>query len=416
MKLKHISVVLAVALALGMAPGAWGAARYKVIHSFGSGKDGAVPWGPLIFDSRGNLYGVTGGGGTGQCSDYGCGTVFELEKKTDGTWKESILYNFTAGDAGAFPYGVLVFNSAGDDLYGTVQGYGSFAVSGVFELKSAHERDNWAYSMLYKNEGGPGLLIDHAGNLYGELGAGEYGAGAIAELSREAGGWTYTGLYSFYFPEGLGTLPAAPIRDGKGNMFGITADGGIGRPTCWTSLGCGVVFEMTPNKSGTWNYHVLHRFLEFFLGDGQTPNGGVVVDASGNVYGTTEYGGAHGNGTVFELSPVSHGWQFTILYDFPECNIGCVPVGNLVLDESGNVYGVNSGGLTECGYDYDCGVIFKLSPQKNGKWKYGVLHKFTGKDGNFPNYGMTMDDKGNLFGVTTAGGKYYEGVAFELKP
>ena len=414
MKLKAISFVLAVALVLCVAPGAWGAARYKVIHSFGSGKDGAVPSGPLVFDSSGNLYGVTGGGGTGQCSD-GCGMVFRLVPNANGEWKESILHKFTAGKDGAIPWGSLVFDSNGK-LYGTVQGDNGLGGYGVFELSP--ESNVWVNSLIYNDGAGPGLLIDAIGHLYGDMAPGQYKySDAIAELSPGSKEWLYTVLYSFCGPNSCRdgeSLAAPPIWDAKGNMFGATTYGGIGQPICWTSLGCGVVFEMTPNKSGTWDYHVLHRFLELFLGDGQSPYGGVVLDASGNLYGTTAYGGAYKNGMVFELSPVSHGWQFTILYDFPDCSIGCAPAGNLVFDKEGNLYGVNGGGLPDC--VYDCGVLFKLSPQKNGKWKYSVLHKFTGKDGNFPGYGLTIDNKGNLFGVTTAGGKYYEGVAFELTP
>ncbi len=198
-------------------------------------------------------------------------------------------------------------------------------------------------------------------------------------------------------------------------MFGATLYGGIGQPACWVSFGCGVVFEMTPNGDGAWTYHVLHRFLEISSKDGQSPNGGLAMDASGNLYGTTELGSTHNNGMVFKESSASGHWKLTALYDFPNCRIGCVPSGTLVFDKSGNLYGMASGGLAVC-EGYDCGVIFKMSRQKNGRWKYSVLHRFNGKDGGFPGYGMVFDGKGNLFGVTTKFGKYGFGVAFKVTP
>ncbi len=220
MKPKHMSLVLALTLLLGLPP-AWGTGKYKVLHNFGSGKDGSGPYGPLVLDSQGNLYGVTGSGGSGQCSDYGCGTVFELMPKAGSTWKEAILHNFTAGDAGAFPWGALIFDSTGDDIYGTLQGYGSFAVGGVFELTSGHGKDIWAYNLFYPDGGGPGLLMDNTGDLYGAIGLGQYNSGAIAELLAGPNGWIYTRLYSFNGTDGLAP-PAPPIWDRKGNMLGTT--------------------------------------------------------------------------------------------------------------------------------------------------------------------------------------------------
>jgi len=401
------------AMPLGLPP-VWGAAKYQVLHNFGSGNDGSGPYGPLILSGEGNLYGVTGDGGSGQCSDYGCGTVFELERK-NGAWRESVLYNFTAGNDGAIPWGSLTFDNSGD-LLGTLQGDNGLGGSGVFRLSPGS--GGWSNALIYTDGAGPGLLMDDLGNLYGEMGPGQYKYyGAIADLSSGSNGWNYDALYSFCgqqrCPDGYGP-PATPIWDGNDNMFGTTLYGGIGQPACWISYGCGVVYEMIPNGNGTWTYIVLHRFLEFSPSDGQSPEGGLVMDKSGNFYGTTALGGAYDNGIVFKLSHSSGDWGLKVLYDFPDCKLGCGPSGNLVFDKSGNLYGVNGGGLPHCGYD--CGVIYKLSPQKSGKWKYSVLHKFTGKDGNFPGFGMAIDGNGNLFGVTTSGGKYNQGVAFEITP
>jgi uncharacterized repeat protein (TIGR03803 family) len=158
---------------------------------------------------------------------------------------------------------------------------------------------------------------------------------------------------------------------------------------------------------------VLHRFAAF-PSDGQYPNGGLAVSRSGSVYGVTAYGGVHGNGTVFQLTPSSGGhWKQTVLYDLPSCDSGCGPFWTPVFDKAGNLYGVASGGKFSC--PQTCGVVFKLTPQAGGKWKYSLVHKFNGTDGDGPN-GLTIDGAGNLYGTTMSGGQYNYGVAFKLTP
>jgi uncharacterized repeat protein (TIGR03803 family) len=170
---------------------------------------------------------------------------------------------------------------------------------------------------------------------------------------------------------------------------------------------------MTPNGNGAWAYHVLHRFGSFKK-DGLFPWGGLVVDKSGNAYGTTIAGGPHAFGTVFKLTPTSGGgWKQTLLYGFPDLNLGAHPWGNLVFDKAGNLYGVANGG-SACG-SYFCGEVFKLTPQTSGKWKYSVVHAFKGPDGAYP-YGVVIDKKGNLFGTAWGGGTYDHGVVFEITP
>jgi hypothetical protein len=257
--------------------------------------------------------------------------------------------------------------------------------------------------------------LDNAGELLGFVGAGEYGAGAIGKLSPGSKGWTYKRLYSFCrppsCPDGVGTY--FPLSwDAHGNLYGTTFYGGNGPPKCPGSAGCGVVFQMTPNFDGTWTYHVMHRFANF-PSDGQTPDGGLVVDESGNGYGVAGLGGVHGQGTVFKFAFIGGRWKQTVLYDFPNCADGCFPGRTLVFDMLGNLYDVSDGGLPDCGYT--CGVVFKLTPQKDGTWTYRVVHKFTGKDGASP-WGVIVDDKGNIFGTTENGGTYNSGVAFEITP
>jgi uncharacterized repeat protein (TIGR03803 family) len=254
-----------------------------------------------------------------------------------------------------------------------------------------------------------GLIPDRTGDLYGYIGLGEYGEGAISELSPGSSGWTLTELYSFCIKSSCpdGDYPVAPFSwDSKGNLYGTTYDGGYPYPKC----SCGVAFQMTPNGDGTWTYHVLHRFTHG--NDGGFPLGSVTVDASGAVYGTTTHGGHYGNGNVFKLTPTTDGhWKLTVVYGFPDASDGAVPSGDLVFDKAGNLYG--TAGSTAC--NGSCGVIFKLSPQKNGKWNYSVLHRFSMTDGDYPN-GLTRDSEGNLFGTTTGGGKYGYGVVFEITP
>jgi len=208
-----------------------------------------------------------------------------------------------------------------------------------------------------------------------------------------------------------GVTPEAPFSwDARSNLYGTDYQGGlVNYPDCGGH--CGVAFQMTPNGDGTWTYHVMHRF-DSFKGDGCLPEGSLTVDSSGNAYGTTGLCGRYHDGTVFRLTPTKHGdWKETILYTFPNINTGAGPQSNLVLDKAGNLYG--TAGWKGC--NYTCGLVFKLSPQKNGKWIYSVLHKFNETDGDLPN-GLTMDRDGNLFGTTSLGGKYGYGVVFEITP
>jgi uncharacterized repeat protein (TIGR03803 family) len=271
--------------------------------------------------------------------------------------------------------------------------------------------------VLYKASGDD-IVLDRAGNIYGSIGPGKYGNGAISELLHGSNGWTLKTLYSFCGRPNCpdGEDPLAPLTwDAAGNLYGTTLYGGNGPPKCVGGLGCGVAFQMTPNSDGTWKYHVLHRFAAFAT-DGQSPDAGVVVDAAGNVYGTTNGGGAHYSGTVFKLTPTSDGhWKETMIHQFlPDCVDGCVPNTTLVFDRAGNLYGTSYGGNLACGGFY-CDLIFKLTRQAKGKWKYSVLHKFTGHDGQGSN-SLTIDGKGNLFGTTKVGGTYNYGVAFEITP
>ena len=393
-----------------MAPVGWAGTNYAVLHSFGASGDGAVPSGPLLQDKQRNIYGVTGGG-PGQ---YGYGVAFELTPQANGKWKEAILHTFASGDGR--PWGAFVRDQAGN-LYGTTDG-GPDSNSEAFELSPIS--GGWSFGALYTNGAGPGILLDKLGNLFGLMGPGDYfGLGAIGELSPGSDGWTYTQLYSFNCDNHCadGEPPFNPVSwDTEGNFYGTALRGGYLNG----GAGYGVAYELSRSRepstgSLTWTYHLMHTFgLGDTPADGQNPYSSVVVDRQGNVYGSTLVGGGTANaGTLFKIAPTAPGqWSETVLFNFPTFANGAGPQGDLVRDAAGALYGVTQGGGSSA-CQYGCGVVFKLKPTAHGKWKYSVLHTFNGKDGWDP-IGLTIDDKGNLFGVTTNGGPYNEGVAFEI--
>jgi uncharacterized repeat protein (TIGR03803 family) len=409
--MKRAIIVLAVALvSVSQLPGQ---AKLKILHNFGSGTDGNVPAGPLSLDAHGNLYGITRGG-PGQ---YGYGVAFQLTPQKKGGWGEKVIQTFAGGNGGSAPWGGLTLAASGT-LYGTLQG-SSADIGAVFSLSRG--TSGWNYNILYTagtdRPDGPGVALDSLGNLYGEIGDGQNSLGALGELSPGSDAWNYTQLYNFcpqYCPDGWGP-PAPPIWDKSGNLWGATTYGGITQTPCFTTEGCGVIYEMTPNGDGTRTYSAIHQFASSST-DGQEPYGGLVMDASGNFYGSTWLGGAYNQGTIFKLSNVDGTWQETILYDFPSCPQGCMVEGTLARDKAGNLYGTAAGGKNSCA-GYACGVIFKLAPQSNGTWKYTVLYNFSETSGGLqPFYGVILDSKGNLYGVTSSFGKYNEGTAFELTP
>jgi uncharacterized repeat protein (TIGR03803 family) len=176
--------------------------------------------------------------------------------------------------------------------------------------------------------------------------------------------------------------------------------------------GAGTVFELTPNSDGTWTEQVIHSFV-FNGADGGLPFSSLTFDSKGNLYGMTVAGGAAEGGTVFELSPGSNGvWNEQILFSFNGgSDGGSLDGGKLTLDGSGNIYGTCfSGGA------YGFGVVFELTPGSNGIWTETILHSFAGgNDGSGPlNESLALDADGNVYGITSVGGPYDYGVVFEL--
>jgi uncharacterized repeat protein (TIGR03803 family) len=354
-----------------LSPNGSGGWTPKVLHNFGNGSDGQSPWGgSLLMDGSGNLYGTTRYGGTSLCDSLnpvGCGTVFELVHNSDGSYTEKVLHNFGGGTDedgpnGYHPYGGLAMDSSGN-LYGTTLYGGTY--------------------------GGP-----------------EGFGGVVFELSQSDGNWSEQLLWSFG-STGDGSFPqCTPVFDKAGNLYGTTESGN------GNSAG-GIVFELSPGASG-WTENII---FQFDVGDnpatGNAPQAGVVFDTNGNLYGTTGYGGPYFRGDVFELSPSEGGdWTETILHTFGYGD-GNTPDSSLILDASGNAYGT-----TASGGKGGAGIVYELSPGTGGLWTETILHNFqdNGFDGNFPETGLVMDSHGNLYGTTPDGGSGGGGTVFELTP
>src|ERR1700676_1113457 len=406
---RGIFKALALMLVLAFSGAAAAKRRFKVLHDFALNSGGANPvlFATLEMDKSGKLFGATQAGGdikNKYCEGYGCGVIFEVSPSHSGKWKERVVFEITDEFTQGRLDSPLGLDYKGD-LYGCTYLEGTSAP--MFQLTPGTAAQ-WTFNPIWPGGciGAVGLILDSAGNLYGEFGNGP--TGGVSELSPTTNGWVYTNLYEFCQQNGCpdGDRPLAPFSwDSKGNLYGTTYDGGD--PRCYS---CGVAFQMTPNGDGTWTYHVLHRFLNG--NDGSNPGTGLTVDASGNAYGAAIFGGPHGNGDVYKLTPTKSGpWSLRGLLASPNGTKGAPPVGNLVFDKAGNLYGI--AGSSTC--NWTCGLVFKLSPTKSGPWNCTVVHRFNMTDGNFPN-GLTMDSQGNLFGTTQAGGKYGYGVVFEIIP
>lgn len=381
-----------------------------VLHNFNpSTGDGFNPLAGLIMDRAGNLYGTTSGGGTGTSP---AGLVFELSPSGSVGWTEKVLHIFlNNGTDGTHPHAGLIFDGSGN-LYGTTSSGGAHNDGVVFEL-SPHGSGSWIETLLYTFSGadgaepGAGLIFDGSGNLYSttELG-GVYNFGAVFELSPNgSGGWTETVLYSFNNSGGDAIYPnAGLIFDGAGNLYGTTFEGG--------AYLYGAVFELMPQQGGRWSETVVHSFNPS-SGDGAYPMAGLLLDAAGHLYSTTPNAGRYNVGTMFELSHNGGGGWSETVYSFDyNGSDGAYPDASLVADAAGNFYGTtSSSGI------YNSGVAFELSPNGGGGWTEKLLHNFgEGQDGSAPYGAMIFDTAGNLYGTTTGGGSHGGGTVFELSP
>jgi uncharacterized repeat protein (TIGR03803 family) len=334
---------------LGGEPDAAGA--YNILHLFTWAKN---PSGNLTFDAAGNLYGTTQNGGSRFFCEAGCGTVWKLARTPKGTFNVSILHIFTFTD-GWQPFAGMIFDAAGN-LYGTTAGGGATVTEAchdscgvVFKL-APNPDGTWTESVLHSFTGtdgdlpDAGLIFDAAGNLYGTtFEGGADRSGVVFKLAPNPDGtWTESVLYSF--TGGVdGGYPAAGLTlDPAGNLYGTTFEGGADRS--------GVVFKLAPNPDGTWTESVLYSFTGG--ADGAYPRG-LIFDAAGNLYGTTEYGGAYGDGVVFKLSPRSSGWSETVLHSF--LGFGQQPFAPVIFDPAGNLYGTTQWG------NGNYGLVFEIT-------------------------------------------------------
>lgn len=381
-----------IALALGFVRAQVAEAQKEaLLYSFKGGSDGELPGWGLIRDSAGNLYGTTSYGGT-----LGAGTIYKLSKSG-----KTVLYNFPGGQRGASPAGLL--RDGPSYLYGTTGAGGNLACNNgsgcgiVFKL-SATGKETVLHSFADSTTDGgypsPNLARDSSGNLYGAtfLG-GASNVGTIFEMDT-AGAMTV--LYSFTGGNGGpdGASPNSVIRDSAGNLYGTTVGGG--------PQSAGTVFKVDSVGAET----VLYAFTGGNGGtDGRYPMGGLVRDAAGNLYGTTQIGGTANAGTIFKVDPTG---KETVLHNFGQPGDGAYPQSGMTRDAAGNLYGNTSSGGT-----FGDGVVFKYDTAGNET----VLHSFGGVgDGQYPVGNLTLDTAGHIYGVTQKGGAAGWGTVFVIVP
>jgi uncharacterized repeat protein (TIGR03803 family) len=377
-----------------------------VLHNFTGHSEGNFPQAGVTMDRAGNFYGTTGFGGLGY------GTVFKLSHVGSG-WIMTTIYEFQGAQDGANPVARVVFGPDGT-LYGTTPSGGNHQLGTVFNLRPPASicrttQCPWTESVLYNFTGGADgsgpqygdLVFDAAGNIYGTTAAGggsctEGSCGVVFKLSRGGQGWMESVAYSFT-GGGDGAFPYSGVTfDGAGNLWGTTTGGG--------TYDSGGLYRLTPSGSH-WLETTLHSFGG--AGDGYDAFGGVVFDGQGNLYGTTYGGGYNGGGTVYELQPSGNDWNYSLICNLTEFD---GPVDTPVLDAAGNLYVTSyiSG-------EYLFGSVFKLT-RGNGNWSYSDLHDFAnGSDGGGPLGGVVLDTAGNLYGTTTLGGSGGEGVVYEIQ-
>jgi uncharacterized repeat protein (TIGR03803 family) len=358
--------------------------------------NGGGPQSSLISDGAGNFYGTTSYGGSGYW-----GTVFELSPNGSGGWNETVLYNFCSApncaDGGWLFSSGLIFDSAGN-LYGTGDSGGAYGYGVVFELSPVG--GSWTETVLYSFTGGSdgaypqyGVTMDRAGNLYGITEGSSTNQPSVFELIPSGGSWTEQTILS-----GGDVYTGGVAVDAAGNLFFVSV---------WN------VYEASPNGDGGWTATIIHGFAGPPT-DGWVAYANPVLDKAGNVYGTTNEGGAHGRGTVYELSPGENGqWTEKILYSFKGGKKdGDWPSAAIVFDAAGNIYGTTTAGGT-----YNNGTVFELvAPAGTGSYKEKVLWSFNGTDGAVPDGSLILDSADNLYGTAAGGGSSGYGVVFEVTP
>jgi uncharacterized repeat protein (TIGR03803 family) len=362
----------------------------NVLYNFTGTPDGANPYSSLIFNA-GNLFGTTSAGGL-----YGSGTVFELAPNGTGGWTETVLYNFcpaapSCADGQTPAFGHVVFDTHGN-LYGTTYAGGAHGDGAVFELSPSGS--TWTETVLYSFAGKPdaanpinGLILDVAGNLYGTAFNGGGGNnGAVFELSpATGGGWTEQVIAN------VAELFAGLAMDSSGNLYGTTAT---------------TVFKLTPNGAN-WFPSTIFTFATSL--QGTTPNGTPVLDSAGNVYGTTTAGGKNNLGVIYKLVKGTTAYTEKVIYNFGAN--GTKPNGGVVLDAAGNLYGT-----TTAGGRNGAGIVYELVYNNGFYVAERSLQAFIGINGAIPYDSLILDSGGYLYGTSFYGGSSGMGTVFVVNP
>ena len=326
------------------------------LYNFKGQTDGGAPIAGVVFGPNGTLYGTTEFGGI-NCGE-GCGVAFNLKppiticKTVSCPWTETVIYSFRGDLDGANPgFGSLTFDKAGD-IYGTTYFGGNDADGVVYELTPSN--GSWSESPIHTFSGESdgenpysNVIFDASGNLYGTTFAGgAHTYGTVYKLTPSGSAWTEDTLYSFQSSTDGGKPYGGVVFDTAGKLYGATSSGG-------TNSG-GTAYELMPS-SGSWTFDLLYSFT----GTAYLPGsfGSLTMDSAGNFYGTTVKDGANGLGSVFKLTPSNGGWTLTDVYDFAGGTGGEIPYGSVLIDKSGNLYGTASAGGAN-GY----GVIWEITP------------------------------------------------------
>jgi uncharacterized repeat protein (TIGR03803 family) len=402
------AILLATTFCVAAFSGQAFASTEKVLFAFSGGSDGSQPVAGLAPGPDGSFYGSTFYGGTANQ-----GVIFQLTPNSNG-WSETVLYNFQGGSKdGANPFGTLVFDAAGN-MYGTTEsggkGYGYAHGSGegtVFELSPSG--NGWEEKIVHYFYAPPssGLIKDEAGNFYGETGGGgTNNNGTVFQMKPTATGWVYRPIYQFVGGND-GSYPwGGVIWDLKGNLYGTTIQGGPAFD--------GTVFELKLQANGRWTEEQLYAFKD--TADGIMPEAALVFDKAGNLYGTASTGGdmacaeGYGCGSVFKLTHAGSVWTKSTLHTFTGDPDGHAPMAAMVFDKAGNLFGT-----TLNGGDNDSGALFELAAQSGGGWQESIVHSFTNaSDGGYPSTPLFFDANGNLWGTARDGGSGTQGVVFEF--
>jgi uncharacterized repeat protein (TIGR03803 family) len=397
---------------------------FKVLYAFRGKSDGGGPESGVAVDSQGVLYGTTSGGGAyDNCGFYkneGCGTIFRLTPTASG-YVESVLYNFDAHRAGVSPWAGVTLDPSGA-LYSATQGSNGTHGCGTVLKLTASKYSKRVVHRLNQTIGCDPLstmVLGNDGALYGTTNEGgrDY-SGTVFKVALSGNRPVERLLLEFRDHDlADGMYPFAGVTlDGNGAIYGTTNVGGSPSHCGSYYVGCGIVFRLTPSGSRDSRYKetVIHSFAE---NEGARPYGGLALDKTGAIYGTTTQGGGTscgtriGCGTVFKLTPSGSTYTATVLYEFGESGHadGYNAMGALSFGKKGVLYGTTYwGGNQSC----SCGTVFQLAPSAGG-YKETILHRFSGPDGCEPRAGLT-ERKGILYGTTSSCAS--GGTVFQLTP